>query len=126
MITVKCLVNIVNNQSSPNFSYIADLTPSRGNTPVHPRFSTRAPSLNKTLSDERPLGLNSDHSATGKKKSLFELFRNSIRSQHAVIDEQNVWSKQNGVVKNEDFKTRGRPKKYAQCCIPSFIERKKR
>ncbi|KAJ8750319.1 hypothetical protein K2173_014234 [Erythroxylum novogranatense] len=58
------------------YSVNGDFTPSRGNTPVHHRFSVGTPKVNKTLEETSPVFV-PEPSPTGKKKRLCELFQES-------------------------------------------------
>ncbi|XP_022741627.1 uncharacterized protein At3g27210-like [Durio zibethinus] len=73
------------------FSVNGDFTPSRGNTPVHHKFSMGSPRVNK-VSEEGSPGSVSEISP-GKKKKLAELFRESIREDQDV-NELNTSSNQ--------------------------------
>ena len=70
----------------------ADFTPSRGNTPVHHRFSMVTPRVNNSTVERSP-GSVSETTPTEKKKKLFELFRESIREDQDV-NELNTSSNQ--------------------------------
>lgn len=59
------------------YSVNGDFTPSRGNTPVHHRFSAGNPQVRKSF-EARPPGSIPEPSPTGKKR-LSELFKDSIR-----------------------------------------------
>ncbi|KAI4348298.1 hypothetical protein L6164_009034 [Bauhinia variegata] len=64
------------------YSVNGDFTPSRGNTPVHHRYSSGTPNINKTPSSVH------ESSPTEKKKKLLELFRESLGDEQGD-DEKN-------------------------------------
>ncbi|CAK9151232.1 unnamed protein product [Ilex paraguariensis] len=67
-----------------------DFTPSRGSTPVHQSFSGETPKrLDTTLFEERVLGSKPEPSPIENKKSLAELFKDSLQSDWD-FDEQDI------------------------------------
>ncbi|KAH6781809.1 hypothetical protein C2S52_001399 [Perilla frutescens var. hirtella] len=110
-----------------------DFTPSRGSTPVHHKFSSGNPMVNKPP----PVGSVAESSP---KKRLSELFKESLRhnidgdeeneaSDESVVIENGANNERsaNGVVRAEE-----KSGKSVQCCLPrlrssrSFSERKKK
>jgi len=55
-----------------------DFTPSRGNTPVHHKFSTGTPEANKSPAGDKPPTSAAEPSPNGKRR-LSDLFKDSIR-----------------------------------------------
>ncbi|WCJ27483.1 hypothetical protein M5689_009223 [Euphorbia peplus] len=76
------------------FSVNGDFTPSRGNTPVHHKFSMGTPKLNKTTLETKPPSPESilEPSPTGKKKRLSELFEETRTDEKDAdnLDNKNI------------------------------------
>uniref|UniRef100_A0A5B6Z0Q3 Uncharacterized protein n=1 Tax=Davidia involucrata TaxID=16924 RepID=A0A5B6Z0Q3_DAVIN len=86
------------------FSVNGDFTPSRGSTPVHQSFSMGTLRVNNALLEDKTPGSKPEPSPTEKKKKLSELFRESLRGDQDV-DNQNILGNQNGVNGKMEGKT---------------------
>ncbi|KZV20251.1 hypothetical protein F511_25520 [Dorcoceras hygrometricum] len=80
-----------------------DFTPSRGNTPVHPSFSVGKPRPNDSLMVEGTLDSVPSPSSPEKKKRLSDLFKESLRADQ-YVDQDNTAGVENVVPAN--FETR--------------------
>lgn len=88
----------------------AEFTPSRGNTPVHHDFPIGTPQMKgiaPTIDDKKPSMTLSQPSVTPikKKKRLSELFRESLRENHNLVEEDEEDAEQaneKGVVDSRD------------------------
>jgi hypothetical protein len=122
-----------------------EFTPSRGSTPVHHKFSTGSPKVNKP--GQTP-NLEDKPSPTDSKKKLSDLFRDSLRSDPEVIDPTRFIDQKSGsdptMVDTPGtesiYSSEISPAKYhkvksvrsGQCCLPgllsshSFTDRKKK
>ncbi|XP_022928326.1 uncharacterized protein At3g27210-like [Cucurbita moschata] len=122
------------------YSVNGDFTPSRGNTPVHPSFSSGTPRINQVhvIDNQTPIAV-PEPSPTGKKK-LAELFRDSSRKDSDIQakptlnelalqsnPEKPHVSRTNSVCSSSERTSNGdvwtekeRPVGSAQCCLPSL------
>ncbi|KAL0351125.1 UNVERIFIED_CONTAM: hypothetical protein Sradi_4261700 [Sesamum radiatum] len=69
------------------FSVNGDFTPSRGNTPVHHKFSLGNLRVNKAPVGEGTVGSIPQPSPPDKKKKLSELFKESLRDDQYIEEE---------------------------------------
>ncbi|XP_073123936.1 uncharacterized protein At3g27210-like [Henckelia pumila] len=76
-----------------------DFTPSRGNTPVHPSFSAGNPRVNDSLVVVGTLDPVPSTSSPDKKKRLSDLFKESIRADQ-YVDQENKAGGENAVPAN--------------------------
>ncbi|KAL0331868.1 UNVERIFIED_CONTAM: hypothetical protein Scaly_2088300 [Sesamum calycinum] len=67
--------------------FTADFTPSRGNTPVHHKFSLGNLRVNKAPVGEGTVGSIPQPSPPDKKKKLSELFKESLRDDQYIEEE---------------------------------------
>ncbi|KAG6410169.1 hypothetical protein SASPL_128220 [Salvia splendens] len=93
-----------------------DFTPSRGSTPVHHRFSSGNPMVNKPPPVPEP----------SPKKRLSELFKESLRHQQGGDKEEDA-SEESVVVENGASGEKsgyGAEEKSVQCCLPRLRSRR--
>ncbi|KAG6412644.1 hypothetical protein SASPL_125327 [Salvia splendens] len=93
-----------------------DFTPSRGSTPVHHRFSSGNPTVNKPPPVPEP----------STKKRLSELFKESLRHQQGG-DKEDDTSEESVVVENGASSGKsgnGAEEKSVQCCLPRLRSRR--
>ncbi|KAG6412648.1 hypothetical protein SASPL_125331 [Salvia splendens] len=93
-----------------------DFTPSRGSTPVHHRFSSGNPTVNKPPPVPEP----------SPKKRLSELFKESLRHQQGG-DKEDDTSEESVVVENGASSGKsgnGAEEKSVQCCLPRLRSRR--
>ncbi|KAJ7970675.1 F-box domain containing protein [Quillaja saponaria] len=106
------------------YSVNGEFTPSRGNTPVHHSFALGTPQGKVVYENSTP-GSIAERSPTEKKKNLLELFRDSVRDDQDVDDQNtsgtdSVCSSER-IVSGDSSSIREKSIKSVQCCLPSFV-----